>query len=107
MKSPKEIPNLAPVFGLIQFYGATLENFRFVLDREDELLEKNNFVPAEVGKLLDLREQRCHLGLGLKMVAIELKEEYGFCIPDINGWRLVDQHRFVKEPFPSLRDQLK
>ena len=69
MKSNKETQNLDSAFALVQFYGESLQNFRFTLDREDELLDKNSFVPAEVGILLDLREQRCYLGMGLKMVA--------------------------------------
>ena len=84
------------VFPLVQWYGDCLEYLRQIPHREDIIIKKNVFKQAQIDALLTYREQRQFMEAELQNLTIGLYEEYGFRIPNINGWRITEKHHFNK-----------
>lgn len=84
------------VFPLVQWYGKCLEYLRQILHREDIIIKENIFEQAQVDKLFIYREQREFMEVELENLTVGLYKEYGFRIPNINGWRINKNHPFNK-----------
>ena len=96
---------LGIIFGLVQYYGETIQYLRGLCDDEKSIIQDNEYSKIEIENLRFIKKQQDYAATALRAVALELDKKHGICMPGVTGWRNSDQDRFFPDSASSTSKQ--